>query len=234
MPHLPDTDHGVALTTRHSVAGIKSEAILKQYEDEKPPAPPRVPENVSLNLSLVKPKDYPLFEKFFEFNREVTKIVQTTIFDTLTADPENWGRDRKAIVDHLRAKKIDQPRFQIIPKNELSRVAEKIGLDLDETYNPTAIDENEWFCVFTSAKPLEQYWRKGATQWADVDEVEKQIINWGEIYESAMPKIWELIDNYQTSSGLTLTRLNPPGTHVPRKLYYVWGIRLTEPEPDSE
>lgn len=127
MPPLPDTDRDVALTTRHTIAGVKPEAILRQYEAEKPPTPPTIPENVSISLSSVDPKDYPLFEKFFDFTREVTGVVQKTIFDSLTADPENWGCDRKTIIDHLKTKKMDQPNFQIVPKSELAKIAKKSG-----------------------------------------------------------------------------------------------------------
>lgn len=35
MSSLPDTDRDVALTTRHTAAGIKPEAILSQYGAEK-------------------------------------------------------------------------------------------------------------------------------------------------------------------------------------------------------
>lgn len=221
--YRPDqTDQDAQLTARHST-NLRPDTVIKQWDEAI--KPPVIPGNVSwIDLSKISSKDYPLFEKFFEFVTEINTIIDRETFDTLTADPENWGTERKKILDKLKSLKLDQPHFRIVSRDQLPKVAKEINFPLDE--DSPAVKKNKWFCIFNLPKAVDKFWRKGAVSHAGGFPLEKQIINWGEIYEKAIAQVWGRMDESQSATSLTLDRLNSIGEHEFGKYYYVWGIRL--------
>jgi hypothetical protein len=120
------------------------------------------------------------------------------------------------IREYLEIEGMDLPTFDIYAKDEADALLQEFGLKGEK------IEMGNFLVVFNLPKPLSHFWWKGGTEsWGSGStDVRKMVIEWGRIYRSIIPIVWNAVDD----GTCAMERINPCGMHDMKRYYYLWEI----------
>lgn len=179
----------------------KAEAHIDEYIDEK---------DLILEAEECLDKTREFCEKLTElFKQEFIELLKNYIKEKRTIS--------KPILDYLKEKKFDLPKFTITHGTEAQNLLEKYGFRLHSYKNKVIL-------VFQLPKPLANFWWKGGIEsWGTkAVDIQGSAIEWGHFYREIMDVVWGAVGFYECEKGLNFDRINSGGEHDPKNYYYIW------------
>lgn len=168
------------------------------------------------------------------FVTDMAKRYEKAFLSMLREYQEQNPQMSDKIIDFLQLHGLTLPSFKIYdPDNAKAALSnmhhaynQLIGLDPEVDgrnsdnqlhFACNSIDPNSLLLVINIPKPLAQFW------WKTWMAKEPKTNEWGVLYESLMPVIWNSVDE-SYKFGIDLCRINAVGVHHPQHFYYIFEV----------
>lgn len=147
-----------------------------------------------------------------------------------------YGNDQKIgdkILNYLEAHKMLYPRMSVLFSGEADVAIKKYG------FSHPPVQEREALIIFRLPKQLDNFWWKSSQlanesirkneqelAYADASQLNRQVIEWGTIYDQVMPAVWDTRNSFIDENKIDFERLNEFGQHNIDNYYYLWLVKI--------
>lgn len=174
-----------------------------------------------ISKAELKPETRDLIDTTREFCLDLSNKFKERFLELL----EEYHQQRRAIpseiLNYLKEKKFDLPKFTIAQGEEAGKLLKECGL-----YSRNCVGDDVLILSFQLPKPLAQFWWKGgAKNWGSrAVDINDNTIEWGYFYRELMLEVWGMQGFYENEKKIGFQRINDIGEHDPKRYYYVWYV----------